>query len=335
MVLSWIGVVVAGVLNGSFAVPLKTTRTWKFHHIWTVHSLLAMCLLPWGYAMLSVPHWSATLAAVPARGWLGLVGWGVLFGIASLLYGVAVDLLGIALGFAIQLGLSIVLGALLPLFWAKAFSLRTAGDWIFLLGLAVMVTGVILCAQAGGSKTHSPESGTSGARFRKGLIIAIIGGVLAPTLNFGIQYGTSLLARVGEMPGSGHFPLPIYLAWAVFLSASAVVQAGYCLRRVLHGRQAGAFTAPGARGDALQVVAMSSVWIASVFVYGRSAFGLGRLGNSFGWPVFIALIILASNAWGVLLGEWKGVSKAAFSRMLVGSGVLILAAFLIGQGSRG
>jgi L-rhamnose-H+ transport protein len=78
---------------------------------------------------------------------------------------------------------------------------------------------------------------------------------------------------------------------------------------------------------------MSSLWISSVFVYGRSAFGLGRLGISFGWPIFIALIILASNAWGVILGEWKGVAPSAFRRMLAGSAVLALAAFLIGQGN--
>ncbi len=87
--------------------------------------------------------------------------------------------------------------------------------------------------------------------------------------------------------------------------------------------------------DALQVIAMSLLWISSVFLYGRSAFGLGRLGNSFGWPIFVALIVLTSNAWGVLLGEWEKGTSTAFYRMLVGSGVLVVAAFVIGQSQRG
>src|SRR5208337_3751103 len=107
--LPWAGVVLAGLLNGSFAVPLKTTRIWKFNHIWTVHSLLAMGVIPWVVVMATVGHWVGILTRLQSRGLLILIGWGVLFGIASLLYGVAVDLLGIALGFAIQLGLSIVL----------------------------------------------------------------------------------------------------------------------------------------------------------------------------------------------------------------------------------
>jgi len=330
---SWVGVVAAGILNGSFAVPLKTARVWKFHHIWMVHSLLAMALLPWTVALLVVSSAGEILRATPMSGWLGLAGWGLLFGLGSLLYGVAVDLLGIALGFAIQLGLSIVLGALLPLVWAGAFRLRTYSDLCFVTGLAVMVAGVILCAQAGSSKKPTPDA--TGTRFRKGLIIALVGGVLAPTLNFGIQYGAALLAVGGDSGGPARFPARIYLAWAVFLSASAVLQAGVCLWRILQAGQGNVFHETGAGRDALQVLAMSSLWIISVFLYGQSAFRLGRLGNSYGWPIFIALIILASNAWGVALGEWKGVPQAGFRRMLAGCAVLVFAAFLIGQGHRG
>jgi L-rhamnose-H+ transport protein len=244
-----------------------------------------------------------------------------------------VDLLGIALGFAIQLGLSIVLGALLPLLWAGAFELRSRGDWFFILGLALMVVGVILCAQAGGSKGKSGSSSTK--RFRLGLMIAIIGGVLAPTLNFGIQYGTALLSKGVEARWKQGFPVEIYLAWAVFLSSAAVVQAGYCFSRVVREHSTGVFGAGMRTRDALEVPAMSLLWISSVYLYGRSAFGLGPLGNSFGWPVFVALIILTSNAWGVLLAEWRQASKAAFCRMITGSSVLIVAAFLIGQSKRG
>jgi len=331
--LSWAGIVLAGLLNGSFAVPLKTTRVWKFNHIWTLHSILAMGVIPWIVVVLAVPRWHDLLTRVGGRGWLILVGWGVLFGVASLLYGIAVDLLGIALGFAIQLGLSIVLGALLPMLWAGAFELRSRGDWFFILGLALMVVGVVLCAQAGGGQGAS--GGSSAKRFRLGLLIAIIGGVLAPTLNFGIQYGSALLSKGTEARLKPGFPVEIYLAWAVFLSSAAVVQAGYCFGRVVREHSQAIFRAGFFTRDALQVPAMSLIWITSVFLYGRSAFALGSLGNSFGWPVFVALIILTSNAWGVLLGEWRRAAKAAFYRMLAGSAVLILAAFLIGQSKRG
>ena len=297
--LSWAGIVLAGLLNGSFAVPLKTTRVWKFNHIWTLHSLLAMGAMPWIVVLAAVPGWRAILSRVPVRGWMILIGWGVLFGIASLLYGIAVDLLGIALGFAIQLGLSIVLGALLPLLWAGAFELRSQGDWFFVLGLALMVAGVILCAQAGGSKG---EAGSSSAkRFRLGLLIAIVGGVLAPTLNFGIQYGTALLSKGAGTGTKQGFPVEIYLAWAVFLSSASVVQAGYCFGRVVREHSTAVFAAGMRTRDALQVPAMSLLWIASVFVYGRSAFGLGSLGQ-----FWVAGIRRLDNSHLQCLGSFAG-----------------------------
>jgi len=330
---SWTGVVVAGLLNGSFAVPLKTTRAWKFHHIWMIFSLLAMAIIPWLGVLVVVPRWNEILGAVPGRGWAGLVSLGLVWGVASLLYGVAVDLLGIALGFAIQLGLSIVLGALLPLIWARALSLRTTGDWLYMAGLAGMVVGIVLCARAGGAKSTAP--GASGAQFRKGLIIAILGGIGAPLLNFGIQYGISLLRAARQIPTEATFSVNTYVAWAVFLSGAAVTQAGYCLYRIVKENRLGVFSSEGTGHDATLVTVMSVVWAASVCVYGMSAVSLGRLGVSFGWPIFIGFIVLTSNAWGVFLGEWKGASKAAFYRMLAGSAVLMAAAFLIGQGNPG
>ncbi len=330
---SWAGVVVAGLLNGSFAVPMKTARAWKFVHIWMVFSLLAMALIPWVGVAIAVPRWSEILGAVSARGWLGLIGLGLLWGLASLLYGLAVDLLGIALGFAIQLGLSIVLGALLPLVWSRALSLRTAGDRLFLGGLALMVTGVLLCAEAGGAKSATP--GATGAQFRRGLILAILGGVGAPLLNFGIHYGTSLLQEAGQIPGDTHFSGSAYVAWAVFLSAAAVTQAGYCFFRIVEKNWTGIFSSQGSRHDAASVALMSALWAASIFLYGMSVVGLGRLGYSVGWPIFVGLIVVTSNAWGVILGEWKGAAKAALQRMIAGSLVLVVAAFLIAQGHPG
>lgn len=330
--LNWLGVITAGVLNGSFAVPMKTARVWKFEHVWMVHSLLAMAVLPWIGVCVLVPEWPEILAAVPGRGWLALAALGLLWGVASLLFGVAVDLLGIALGFAIQLGLSIVLGSLLPLVWAGAFSISTGRDVLFLGGLAVMVTGVVLCAQAGGAKSAGP--GPSGARFRKGLVIALLGGIGAPLLNIGIQYGITLLRSAGQIPADTAFSSNTYLAWAVFLTAAAATQSGYCAWRVVTTRQAGVFRQAGAAADAFRVMVMATVWTASIAIYGRSAVGLGALGTSFGWPILIGMIVLTSNTWGLILGEWRSAPARAVRLMAAGSVLLVVAAFLIGQGSR-
>src|SRR5208283_1268291 len=91
------------------------------------------------------------------------------------------------------------------------------------------------------------------------------------------------------------------------------------------------FWADRAPVDACLVVLMSVVWAASVFFYASSTAALGKLGTSFGWPIFLGLIVVTSNVWGVLLGEWRDRPRSAFYRMVVGSAILVIAVFLIAQ----
>jgi len=331
---SWLGIVFAGVLNGSFAVPMKTARVWKFEHVWGVFSLLAMFVIPWCGVLFAVPNWYSILTAIPRSGLAGLIALGLIWGVGSLFYGLAVELLGIALGFSIQLGLSIVIGALIPFALVRGLAVRSPSDWAFLGGIALMVIGVIVCATAGKASKKKETSTTATAvttetfdrvRFRKGIVIAVLGGLGSPLLNFGIQYGTSLLPRSAAGAVLGQ-----WIAWAVFLSAASVSQAGWCFYRVVATRQTALFRAEGSRHDAVLVVVMGIVWAVSVFLYGASATSLGLIGTSVGWPVFIGIIVITSNAWGVALGEWKLRPKGDLYQMIDGSVVLIVAAFIIG-----
>jgi len=324
--MSWLGIVAAGILNGTFAVPMKTARGWKFDHVWGVFSILAMFAIPWTGVLLAVHGWKHTIAMIPPSGLAGLIALGLLWGVASLLYGLAIDLLGIALGFSIQLGLSIVIGALIPFISIRGFAVRTASDIAFLAGVVAMVTGVIVCARAG----RGPENTSGNKKFRLGLIIAILGGIGSPLLNFGIQYGISLLPRPTQ-----DTRLEQWVAWAVFLSAAAVSQVAICFYRIAAAREWVLFRGVGMGHNALLVLGMSTVWAVSIFLYGASAASLGQLGTSIGWPVFIGIIVITSNAWGVGLGEWRERSRGDLAKMLAGSGVLIAAAFVIGQARTG
>jgi L-rhamnose-H+ transport protein len=320
--MSWLGIIAAGVLNGTFAVPMKTAKSWKFNHIWGVFSILAMAVIPWSAVVFAVHGWRHTLAQIPSSGLAGLIALGLLWGIASLLYGLAIDLLGIALGYSIQLGLSIVIGALIPFVSLRGFAVRTGSDIIFVAGLAAMVAGVAICARAGGdSKVRRAEK-----KFRMGLVIAILGGVGSPLLNIGIQYGISLLPQTS--PGDS---LSQWVAWAIFLSAAAFSQAAICFRRISVSGEWALFSGPRKYHDAVLVLGMSILWAISIFLYGVSAAGLGSLGTGYGWPVFIGVIVLTSNAWGVGLGEWKQRTSGALVTMLAGCTVLIAAVFVIGM----
>src|SRR5207245_8804798 len=106
---NWIGLLAAGILNGSFAVPMRTAKTWSFYHIWGLFSLLSMMVIPCAGVAFAVPGWTAIVGSIPSTGLLKLVVLGLLWGIAALLYGAAVELLGVVLGVSILLDLSVVI----------------------------------------------------------------------------------------------------------------------------------------------------------------------------------------------------------------------------------
>jgi L-rhamnose-H+ transport protein len=47
----------------------------------------------------------------------------------------------------------------------------------------------------------------------------------------------------------------------------------------------------------------------------------------------MAFIILVSNMWGIILNEWKGVSKKTFATIITGIAVIILSVIVVGYGN--
>ena len=67
---------------------------------------------------------------------------------------------------------------------------------------------------------------------------------------------------------------------------------------------------------------MAILWSGSNFLYGAGARSLGLLGLVVGWPIFMAVIVLSTNIWGVLKGEWLHAERR--SVLWAASGCLLL-----------
>jgi L-rhamnose-H+ transport protein len=47
----------------------------------------------------------------------------------------------------------------------------------------------------------------------------------------------------------------------------------------------------------------------------------------------MAFIILIANVWGLVLKEWKGVSKKAYATVIAGIAIIILSVIVVGMGN--
>lgn len=63
-------------------------------------------------------------------------------------------------------------------------------------------------------------------------------------------------------------------------------------------------------------------------LYGLGISHMGSLGVVIGWPLLMGMIIITSNAAGVVTGEWDGVSTSN-KRYLAAGMAIILAALAV------
>jgi L-rhamnose-H+ transport protein len=321
-------VVVGGAMNGSFSVPMKLQRNWPFANSWLVYSFVGLLLIPIALAVYSVPHLLAAYAAA-SPGALALTAlFGLGWGIGSVLFGLGISRLGIALGFAIILGLTAALGALIPLLVLTPQHLRTAQGTGVMVGLGVVLVGIALCARAGGLKNPEPLQGRTSS-YRAGLLICLASGVLSSMLNLALAFGAPIAesaVRNGASAAGGQNAV-----WALAVGAGALVNIGYTLALLFRGRGWSAYRGAGNARSWVAAATMGILWMLGVVVYGAGVSSMGALGVIIGWPLFMATVIVTSNVWGFATAEWRGARPAAVAYNIAGVIVLIVAILVISR----
>ena len=141
-------VVAGGALEGLFSLPVTRTPRWRWENIWGLGSLVALVVVPWPVALLTVPHLGAVFAHVSpgvlASTFLLGVGWGL----GGIFWGKGIAAVGMALGISLLMGLLTVFASpvLLAFTEGPARLLEPAG--LKLLGaVAVMIFGVAVCGR--------------------------------------------------------------------------------------------------------------------------------------------------------------------------------------------
>jgi L-rhamnose-H+ transport protein len=194
--------VFAGVVGGSFAVPMRYMPKWAWENYWTIWSCVALVILPWSLAALTAPSLASVYSASGPRAVLSTASLGFLWGIAGFLFGLSVEMLGMSLTFAIVNGLGTAVGTWIPLVALHSEDLFTPGGIIISGGVCTVIVGVAICSWAGKLRSreaqavrHGVHSAPATETFGTGLAIAVVSGVLGPCLNLGIAFG-------GRIPSS-------------------------------------------------------------------------------------------------------------------------------------
>lgn len=333
-----------GLAAASFYIPYKRVRGWSWENYWLVGGVFSWILAPIIFALAIEPKTFSILAAASGTDLFWTWFFGVLWGIGGLTFGLTMRYLGIALGYAIALGLCAVFGTLIPPIFKGEMGgiVSSTSGQITLLGILVCVVGIVLNAVAGMRKERelSGEQKQESVRefnFLKGMIIAVFAGVMSASMNFGLTAGKpiaalSLDANVPELWQN----LPVLV---VVLFGGFVTNFVWCMYLILKaGTFRHFFKKPlGEQRTSLTVnylfCALAGVtWYLQFFFMSMGMTQMGEYDFS-SWTLHMASIIIFSTLWGLALKEWKGVSRKTRFWVIWGLGVLIISMIVIGVGN--
>ncbi len=321
---------VAGVLSGNFMLPMKFVRRWPWENLWLVFSVISLVIVPGLLAFGLVGHLGRVYASATAGAMLLPFLFGAGWGVAQVLFGLSIARLGLALGYAIIIGLGSLGGTLVPLFFKHPEVLGTAHGAVILCGLAAMIAGIATAARAG-SRREQVETKTGGGSYALALALAVLCGLMAPMVNYAFAFGQGIAEaaeRWGASPACAG-----YAIWPVALLGGLLPNAAYCGYLFRKNGTWSAFRGPWLVDTGLASL-MAVFWMGAIAVYSVATVWMGALGTSVGWGLFQIFNIMTANVCGLLTGEWSNAPASARRTLYGALALLTVATVLLAAGNR-
>jgi len=337
---------IGGFASGSFYMPYKKVKGWHWESYWIIGGLFSWLIIPPLAAWFTVPGFADIIRHTPMETIRYTVLFGMLWGVGGLTYGLGVRYLGMSLGNSVVLGFCSVFGALVPSVYYNfhphagktTFTELLTTPWgrIVLVGVLVCLLGIYICGKAGiGKERELPDAekkkSVSEFNLAKGLVVAVVSGILSACFNFGIEAGKPMAdaaVRAGFNPLYQNNVIYITLLWG-----GLATNLCWCAILNVRNRSYGDYT--DAKTPLLKNYLFSALagttWFLQFFFYGMGESKLGNGASS--WILHMAFIILVANMWGFVLKEWNGVSKQTKWTISLGIGAILLSVLLVGYGN--
>ena len=331
-------IAIGAFCQSSCYVPINKIKDWSWESYWIVQGVFAWLVLPFLGALLAVPEGHSLFglfAEAPSFNvWMTIL-FGVLWGVGGLTFGLSMRYLGVALGQSIALGTCAGLGTimgpvLLNIFFPELNALESL-TFAVILGVVVTLLGIAIIGVAGSMKAASlseeeKKAAVKDFNFPKGLAIALLAGFMSGCFNVGLEFGKDI--NFGELtdPMFRTLPATLLVTFGGFLT-----NAIYCF----YQNQANGTWSDYKKGEVwgnnlLFCLLAGALWYSQFF---GLALGKGFLTESptlmtLSFCILMALNVVFSNVWGIILKEWKGCSSKTIAVLVCGIVVLVISCFL-------
>lgn len=328
-------ILIAAISGGAFSLPLRLRKRFAVENTMLVAMGTATIILPTIVVWIVFPHWPAAIATAGLATVLTVFLFGFGWGCGSVTFAMGVNNLGLALGFAIIMGLATVVGSVVPMIRNFKSIPPAAIPWI-IAGIVICVFAVISLAKAGSERdkvTKEEVAARKAGSFVVGLIFCILSGFLSACANLGYEWAGPIGTAAKNMGLDQRWAtiprwMPMYwggyLAILIFLGST-----------MIKGKTAKNYGGVGASRDWLLALMMGVLHFLAQIPYGVGAYYLDigakgsleatKMGTTIGWVMNIASSIIVAQILGSLAGEWKKSTKGAAVWRFSGVALLLIA----------
>lgn len=340
--MSVILIAIGSMCAASFYVPIKKIKEWSWESYWIVQGVVSWIIAPWVFAYFTVPQLGTVLSNSPTSAVWSAIIFGALWGIGGLTFGLSMRYLGVGLGQSVALGFTAALGTLIPPFVSGRNLFLTHEGRLILLGVAVCVTGIAIVGYAGVLRSRNmPEEDRKKAikdfALKKGLLIAVLSGLMSACFNYGIN-GIPGVVDAGyaiQKVAAEYNTDPLFVvnpAYILVMFGGFLTNFFYCMYLNFKNKTFSDYYSVDKNilvNNLLFCFLGGTLWYLQFFFFGMGQSKLPEAMFVFGWSILMALNILFSNVWGLILKEWKGAGSKTMATLIFGLIVLILSTFVI------
>jgi len=321
----------------SFYAPIEKVRKWSWEATWAVAGFFSWILLPIGVSLILLPDFHSFYAAISPHLMLKVALFGAMWGVGNVSYGLTMRHLGMSLGIGVAIGVTLVVGTLVPplMHGQAAMLFSTRSGLLTMAGIVVALIGVAIVSFAGHQKEQQLGSEVKEFNVMLGLALAVMCGIFSSGFSFGLDAATPIRAAALQL---GISPLYARLpSYVLIMGGGAVVNLTYCFVRLAFKKDLSlradlAQARPTLLKNGCLAAAGGIMWYLQFFFYAWGEANIpARLGYV-NWMLHMSIYVLCGGLVGLALGEWIGVTSRPIRLLWAGILVIIAAANLVGLG---
>ena len=316
--------------------PQKNVKGWSWQTYWLAQAFICWLVLPVVVAYLTIPDLMVVLKEAPASSMEKSFLLGMAYGVGGTAFGIAIRYVGFSLTYAISVGISCVLGTLLPPIVHGTLHdiLDGNGAGALISGILMGIVGITLCGYAGRNKEKDLEETHKNTNFSlaKGLPLCFLAGILSALYGFSLDQGQPI-ATIAAAHGAGEFQgnsIYIFSNSGAFLTTLI-----YCLYLHTKEKTFNQYTVTNG-GHLLNNYLMATLtgilWYGQFFFYGLGHVRMGKYKFT-SWAIHMIMLVLLSSVAGLIMKEWTNCSSKTMRLLWLALITLVLAVISLTYGN--